>query len=384
MNSQNSESELAECVLLLGAGFTKNFGGLLAEEMWTHIFNHEETQAQPRIKKLMLNNFNYEDIYYSVLENLKDKESLFLPIEFTDEEKKAIKNATKYAYEYIDEIIRNQANLFKSLSPDKDLVSSFKTLRKKYQVIWPNGKISYQEFSTKSKSFIFTLNQDLFFERTYWNNSVASLSIPGIPNDVKWFESNFNEPLEQEDYIKLPSKDELKSVENDLLKCGNFFLIKLHGSFNWKSSNDSDNDSDIMVIGRGKNRQIKNEPLLCYYYEIFKKVLSRTNLRLLVIGYGFGDEHINSVISNAVENYGLKIYILSPESPNKLKERLCAGCKKETVNIWYGISGYSQKVEEILRNLNNESTTIRDHFYNNLFGKSEIEILKVNSVNEDI
>lgn len=380
MNNQNSEYELAEYVLLLGAGFTKNFGGLLAEEMWTHIFNHEEIQAQPRIKKLMLNNFDYEDIYYSVLKNLKDKENLFLPIEFTDEEKKAIKNATKYAYEYIDEIIRNQANLFNSLSPYKDLVSSFKTLRKKYQVVWPNGKISYQPFSTESKSFIFTLNQDLFFERIYWNNSVASLSIPGIPNDVKWFESNFNEPLEQEDYIKLPSKDEFKSLENDLLKFGNFFLIKLHGSFNWKSSNGS----DIMVIGRSKNRQIKNEPLLCYYYEIFKKVLSQTNRRLLVIGYGFGDEHINSVISNAVENYGLKIYILSPEPPNKLKERLCAGCKKETVNIWYGISGYSQKVEEILRNLNNESTTIREHFYNNLFGKSEIEILRVNSVNGDI
>jgi hypothetical protein len=139
-----------------------------------------------------------------------------------------------------------------------------------------------------------------------------------------------------------------------------------------------------MVIGRGKNRQIKNEPLLCYYYKIFKKVLSQTNRRLLIIGYGFGDEHINSVISNAVENYGLKIYIISPEPPNKLKERLCAGCKKETVNIWYGISGYSQKVEEILRNLNNESTTVREHFYNNLFGKSEIEILRVKSVNGDI
>lgn len=380
MNSQNSEYELAEYVLLLGAGFTKNFGGLLAEEMWTHIFNHEEIQASPRIKKLMLNNFDYEDIYYSVLENLKDKESLFLPIEFTDEEKKAIKNATKHAYEYIDEIIRNKTDLFKCLLPYKDLVSSFKTLRKKYQVILPDGKIRYEQFGTENKSFIFTLNQDLFFERIYWNNSVASLSIPGIPNDVKWFESNFNEPLEKEDYIKLPSKDKLKSIENDLLNFGNFFLIKLHGSFNWKSSDDS----DIMVIGKGKNRQIENEPLLCYYYEIFKKVLSQTNRRLLIIGYGFGDEHINSVISNAVENYGLKIYILSPEPPNKLKERLYVGCKKETVNIWYGISGYSQKVEEILRNRNNESITIKEHFYNNLFGKSEIEILRVKSVNGDI
>jgi hypothetical protein len=36
MNIQSSEN-----ILLTGAGFTKNFGGLLASEMWAEIFNHE-------------------------------------------------------------------------------------------------------------------------------------------------------------------------------------------------------------------------------------------------------------------------------------------------------------------------------------------------------
>jgi hypothetical protein len=116
MNNQSNEFEFAEHVLLLGAGFTKNFGGLLAEERWVQIFNHEKIQAHSRIKKLMLNNFDYEDIYYSVLENLMDKEGLFLPIEFTYEVKEAMKEATKYAYKYIDEILRKQSNNLQAVS----------------------------------------------------------------------------------------------------------------------------------------------------------------------------------------------------------------------------------------------------------------------------
>jgi len=43
----NLDIQSTEHMLLLGAGFTKNFVGLLAKEMWTEIFNHKEIQAQP-------------------------------------------------------------------------------------------------------------------------------------------------------------------------------------------------------------------------------------------------------------------------------------------------------------------------------------------------
>lgn len=42
-------------ILLLGAGFSKNFGAPLAGEMWYLLFNHKKIQAQPRIRELMLN-----------------------------------------------------------------------------------------------------------------------------------------------------------------------------------------------------------------------------------------------------------------------------------------------------------------------------------------
>ena len=116
---------------------------------------------------------------------------------------------------------------------------------------------------------------------------------------------------------------------------GNFFIIKLHGSHNWKSFDGSTK----MVIGRGKTEQIQKEPLLNYYFEIFKEVLFQDSRRLLIIGYGFGDDHINGIIAEAVRAYGLKIFVISPSSPEKFRNELIKE-KKFGEDIWQGISGY--------------------------------------------
>ncbi len=42
---------------------SKFFGAPLAIEMWATIFNHKIIQAQPRIKELMMDDFDYESIY---------------------------------------------------------------------------------------------------------------------------------------------------------------------------------------------------------------------------------------------------------------------------------------------------------------------------------
>ena len=84
-------------------------------------------------------------------------------------------------------------------------------------------EIQLQSFTeTKNKSFIFTLNQDLFFERLYLRN-FRNHSIPGIDNNPEWFTTNYNQPLEESDYCKLPSEDELNN--KDILLGGNYFLI---------------------------------------------------------------------------------------------------------------------------------------------------------------
>jgi len=333
MKDNNMNIQSSENILLTGAGFTKNFGGLLASEMWAEIFNHEKIQAQPKIKELMSDDFDYESIYDSIMEG-----------SYTDKEKEAIGDAVESAYEYIDSILRQ-------------LIISHPNPIELYIV---NELISrFRETATRKYSFIFTLNQDLFFERLYTNHHNANLSIPGIKNNSKWFTTYFNTPLKGEDYYKLPNEEELNH-NNNILSNGNFFLIKLHGSYNWKSF---DKDSKKMVIGRGKTEQIQKEPLLKYYFEIFENVLSRDQCRLLTIGYGFGDEHINSILSKAVRDNGLKIYIISPVSPDEFKKKLYEKSSLG-INIWKGISGYFQySLKEIIFSRNaRKNTTIKQHF----------------------
>lgn len=372
MSSENTGFMFAENVLLLGAGFTKNFGGLLASEMWTEIFNHEKIQAQPRIKKLMLNDFDYECIYYSILEGFKDKEGVLNEkceyIFFEEEEKDAIKKATAAAYKYIDEILREhvidhphpiELNYFNELI--YQIGSEGQIVEDYYD---EDGKHGESVIDTKKKSFIFTLNQDLLFERLFPRNCRANLSIPGIDNNSEWFTTHFNKPLEESDHCKLPSEYELSN--KDILVEGNYFLIKLHGSCNWKSYDGS----EIMVIGRGKKGKIQKEPLLKLYFEIFDNILSQGWRRLFVIGYGFGDKHINEIISKAIIKHELKVYIISPESPKAFKEKLCEGTEKseDTINIWKGICGYFQSVEEILINSDFKNQAKKKHFYNTFFG----------------
>ena len=50
-------------VLLTGAGFSKTFGGYLASEMWSIIFNQLSSADSDRIRALLRSELNYERAY---------------------------------------------------------------------------------------------------------------------------------------------------------------------------------------------------------------------------------------------------------------------------------------------------------------------------------
>ena len=353
MKDNNMNIQSSKHVLLTGAGFTKNFGTPLASEMWAEIFNHKKIQAQPKIKELMTNSFDYESIYHSIMEG-----------SYTDDEKEAINDAVKSAYEYIDtiliDIIKDHQYPNEPININtNNLISKFSET-KSYCYTDINHVTTHVYPKTSIKSFIFTLNQDLFFERLYNNHYDAKLSIPGIEINPEWFKTTFNRPLELSDYYQLPNEEELNLIKPEILSDENFFLIKLHGSYKWTSFDGTQK----MVIGRGKIDQIQEEPLLKYYFDIFKKVLSHNQTRLLIIGYGFGDDHINRIISESVRDNGLKIYIISPVSPKEFRGELFE--KKDFgKDIWQGISGYFQySLNEIF---SEEYRAIKQRFYDVFF-----------------
>lgn len=313
MEGDNTNNKIeTRHILLTGSGFTKNFGGLSADEMWYFIFNHRRIQAQPKIKELMMKDFDYEKIYHVIKEGLYKKDV-----------KEAIDDGVRFAYKNIDNILRRYSNGNPRPVELTNLLELFYRLPKQ-----------------NNKSFVFTLNQDMLFERLF-SFSVNKPCIPGIENNPEWFTSYYRKDLEEADYCNLPDDAKFDPIKQDILSHQNLFIIKLHGSFNWNSY-----DGTLgMVIGRDKIEQIQKEPLLRYYFEVFKETLLNYHRRLLIIGYGFCDEHINRIIAESVRKYGLKIYIISPESIRDFKKKL-KNVDKITEgdnfaeDILNGISGY--------------------------------------------
>lgn len=65
-------------------------------------------------------------------------------------------------------------------------------------------------------------------------------------------------------------------------------------------------------MGGAKVREVGQTPILNWYAKVFEEALMAGNARLMVIGYGFRDEHITAAIARGVEK-GLKLFIGAPE-----------------------------------------------------------------------
>lgn len=75
----------------------------------------------------------------------------------------------------------------------------------------------------------------------------------------------------------------------------------MHGSQNWVMHDNK----QVMIVGHGKADRIKANKLLNWYSEIFDSQLAQNSVKLLIIGYGFGDEHINEAIYKNRNNVSL-------------------------------------------------------------------------------
>ena len=146
-------------ILLTGAGFTKNFGGLLAKEMWSKIFNNSRLHSQ--LKPLLLQDFDYESIYHKVLTG-----------EYSREEKDSINDVMFEAYKILDDICREWT--FRNDVPYP------------VNIYGVNKFIELFAGSRGEKGLFFTLNQDLFIERHF--NSIDKTLIRSGPN-------NLNKPI---------------------------------------------------------------------------------------------------------------------------------------------------------------------------------------------
>jgi hypothetical protein len=303
--------EINKFVLLTGAGFTRDFGGFLANEMWALIFNSPTLKDYPRIKSMMLNDFNYESIYYKVIDG-KD---------FNEDEKNALTEVVFSSYKRLDDSVRNYRNLGTKQPVDINAVS------KSIERFTGSPAITDRN---NSKGFFFTLNQDLLVER-YFSNLGLVTPYVNQPTIEIYQDKEYNESTCSR---TLPATDTDLGKTNSL-SSSKFFYVKLHGSWNWYSSDGKKK----LVIGRDKINQINDEPVLKRYFGLFKETLLQKNVRLFVIGYGFGDEHINEIIADSIKNNNLRLYVLNSLNPEKFKNDLHKD-KPYGERIWGGLEGY--------------------------------------------
>ncbi|MFC1647721.1 SIR2 family protein [Patescibacteria group bacterium] len=295
--------KISKNILLTGAGFTKNFGGSLATEMWSNIFNCPNLNSSTKVKNLLRNNFDFEEVYWLVMTSS----------EYTNEDKEALQKSIHSAYKGMEQTFINY-----SINGYRDYGVDFNRVMKFFSLF--NGK-------NGDTGIHFTLNQDLFCERTKRDVPFALVgkNFKDYREQIESKKIDYNIPFPSpsQEWIEEFKSKHLDSYHND------HAYIKLHGSFGWISADGSNQ----MVLGRNKKEDIEKEPILKFYYEIFNNAIKIPGGKLMIIGYGFHDDHINEILREGVEE-GLKLYIISPSNLERTKKII------HNNSLWNNVEAY--------------------------------------------
>jgi len=328
--------KINDLILLTGAGFTKNFGGFLGEEMWAKIFNagydkQQTSDEHKKIRLLLLKEFNYEEIYSKVIENKKR--------EYSQDQTLYMQQCIFRAYELLDKAIKTG-----------EARNLLRTFYKRF--------LLYEIYERDKKSVLwFTLNQDLLVERMMQEDDYNTVG-------MRSFKIGADDEFRGSNSIHLPELTSIEKLNNEIDKSKPKLTqyIKLHGSYGWKHSSHI-GGQDAMVLGINKEDILTKEPLLKGYFNLFKNTINQKYKRLLIIGYGFNDPHINRIISQAVKNKNkLKLHIITPTNIKKFLNSLdnkYQNSFKHSIEGYYpyylkDILGNPSLLEEIVVNISNQ------------------------------
>lgn len=268
-------------LLLLGSGFSRNWGAWLAGEAFEYLLGCAQIDAS--LRGLLLRH-RHIDGFEGALGELQTR---FL---------RSRDGASRERLQCLQEAL---AQMFAAMD------QRFSSTRFEFQ---DDPQYLVRTFLARFDA-IFTLNQDLLLERHYLNEN-AMLGTQGRWTGWQILGMRPQNPSGAHvaggpgcDSTGIWVADAEAAVREGLQP-----YVKLNGSINWRDTHDG----WIVVMGASTQALIEHFPALGRLHTTFVQWLCSGPVRLMIIGYRFGDEHINNMIMAAAGRGQLEIFIVDP------------------------------------------------------------------------
>lgn len=271
---------MTQRLLLLGAGFSRNWGGWLASEIFDKLLAEPQIQSNAQLRDLLIKHNRTGDGYEGALNDVQEEAGRS---RYPDAKQNLIQfqDALRSTFGKMDSAFIRMTGI--DFSNDR--------------------AASVRDFLARFDA-IFTLNHDLLLEKHYLaafnpSTTLNGAALPGIraPNPSigewepqRWLSERWtveDEPPDMRHWSRTQP------------------VFKLHGSTNWQPSSGR----DLLIMGGQKAKAIRESKLLSWYHDEFAKRLAMPDTRLMTIGYSFLDNHIKAPILAAK---ALGVFIIDP------------------------------------------------------------------------
>ena len=282
-------------IVLTGAGSSYEIGktdtkGLTMKKLWGKIV---EGCGKKEIEELGQKiHYVFTDIEEVNLEEFMSQANLYTMLYHNEKA-----DAEKIIRKIKDIIIQNCSIILPEDAPHKEFLKRITTRKLKH-----------------NRLKLFTTNYDMLFEQAankcgFTMIDGFSFTFPRVFNG-----NNF-------DYdIVIRKNSRISAQENYAGKV--FHLYKLHGSLDWerdsqighvRKCDQSNNKQPVMIFPSSIKYETSYEQPFFEMMSRFQSELRMENALCMIIGYSFGDKHINSMIFEALDlNHSLQLVIIDP------------------------------------------------------------------------
>ena len=272
-------------ILLLGAGFSHNWGAPLAREVAYSLLQAVGNDA--RLQEVLT---RHEKNFENALSEIQ-REYIAAPAS----------PEAKRRFEILQQAI---ATMFERINASFEPPARFEFSN--------DLRYSVANFLTRFDA-IFNLNQDVLLELRYApqvltasNTRFNGSEMPGV------------KPIPNAALIGIGDNHKrLWTPTSPPYSTASRFQphFKLHGSSSWYT----EDGRRLLVMGGDKDIAIKEHEVLRWYYDEFKRHLKMGKTKLMVIGYSFSDSHINEAIVDAWQSGNLAgMFLVNPSGRDVL------------------------------------------------------------------